>query len=320
MPRLHKLVPFIISAIFIYALVSYFRFDYGELLKTLRVMNMPLALLALLAYLAAEYVIAFRLKVIYKVFEISNTVFMFFLYTLIGIFVNNVIPTCIGGDLTKAYCAAPGGSDKMTQSVVASFADRLIGLAGMVLMGYMAIFLAPQFADMRQGAVVWSIPFVFMSGIAGMAILRSEAVRNMIRGIFARMPKIAALIDAVLTLATSVKALFVSLLLTFMTIGLLALSCWYAAQALHAPVEYTFLLFLVPVAAISVIMPSVNGIGVRETIFVFMLKGIMPVEKALALALVVYFLTVITGALGGITLLFRRRFGISFAFSSKIGG
>jgi len=78
------------------------------------------------------------------------------------------------------------------------------------------------------------------------------------------------------------------------------------AVGIEVPVESMFL--IIPVAVFIMMMPiSINAIGVREAVFVFLfsLYGVHSVE-ALAFAWIAYGFTLLQGVLGGIVFALRR--------------
>ena len=78
------------------------------------------------------------------------------------------------------------------------------------------------------------------------------------------------------------------------------------ALGINVPIEAMF--FIIPVAIFVMMLPvSINGIGLRETVFVFLfsLFGVPHIE-ALALAWLAYSFSLAQGILGGMVFAVRR--------------
>ena len=58
-------------------------------------------------------------------------------------------------------------------------------------------------------------------------------------------------------------------------------------------------LIVVPIVAVMSMLPSLNGLGIRETGFVLLLKGYMPQDKAGAIAILFLASITIFGIIGG---------------------
>jgi hypothetical protein len=62
------------------------------------------------------------------------------------------------------------------------------------------------------------------------------------------------------------------------------------------------------------LIPSVNGLGIREGGFVYLLKDYMPADKAFAISILLLGTLLILGVIGGIIYAFKKS-----AFSFKPG-
>jgi uncharacterized membrane protein YbhN (UPF0104 family) len=77
------------------------------------------------------------------------------------------------------------------------------------------------------------------------------------------------------------------------------------ATSLAIEIPPGFFFFFVPILLIMGVAPSVNGIGVREAIFLFYLTEFTSSEKALALSLLTTFFMIFIGILCGIVYAFK---------------
>jgi len=103
---------------------------------------------------------------------------------------------------------------------------------------------------------------------------------------------------------TLAKAFGLSLLLQ----GNVVLQYFVFAEALHFSISFLSFLLIIPLAIFVMLLPvSINGIGIRESVFVLFLSpwGIDKPE-ALALAWLAYGSYVIHGLLGGLVYACRK--------------
>ena len=77
------------------------------------------------------------------------------------------------------------------------------------------------------------------------------------------------------------------------------------ARSLAIDIPLAFFFFFVPILLLMGVAPSVNGIGVREAIFLFYLTEFTTPEKALALSLLTTFFMILVGLISGVIYAFK---------------
>lgn len=219
----------------------------------------------------------------------------------VGAFFNTVLPTGFGGDVVKAaeVATTSGQAGAAVGSVVV---DRFLGIVVLLAMGVATLLLASTWVDPR---LKWAMAILFLAGVAGYWLLRQ---RWLLRRISQLMP------DRLLHLVEkparelyeglegySPRALSLALLVSFAFnltwIGVNMLLGW----SLDIQATLAQYLVFVPLVSLSLLLPSVGGLGVRELTYVglFGLIGV-PEEKAFALSILVYAINVVTGLIGGV--------------------
>jgi hypothetical protein len=268
--------------------------------------------LALGLYLLSLYVLAARLGVVFGVFGTREQSARYLLYTLIGLFFSNFLPTGVGGDVVKASYAA-GRTDALLEAFLATFADRVVGLLSLVLAGTIALGAYPVVE--ARGWTTW----LALGGalLLGALVLgcRSEQWVQRGRGVVTHLPlsdrlRLLRLADALLTLLRAPGRLFQAVLLTLLALVCSALCLWVIARGMGLEIGYPVFLLVIPVITVAAVVPSINGIGVREASMVVVLRGLVPEEQALALALLFYGVVMACSILGGVVFVLRRPLGL----------
>jgi hypothetical protein len=233
---------------------------------------------------------------------------------LVATFFNNFLPSNIGGDVIRIRDTARiTGSKTLATTVI--LLDRGVGLLGLVLVAALGATAA---AEMRQtvGPVsVWALwaglgaalavayPFVFAPDRIGQLLRPLRALHpewfgdriNRFTAVLSRFRGSPRALANCFIGAMGVQAVFIA---------------FYAAIAssLGIHVAVMHLAILVPLSFVIQMVPlSVNGFGVRETVFVSYLSHVgIPKESALLLSLIGAALIMVFSVSGAITYVSRR--------------
>ena len=217
---------------------------------------------------------------------------------LVGSFFNAFLPSGLGGDVVRAAEAAQDVDSSIAIGSV--LVDRLTGLLALFGMALIALPFRPEgFPD----ELTWIIGGVCLAGlVGGLVILDGRLMRNLMtraprsmqqvgKGFFGRL---ALTIDAcnwhTLSLAFAISVAF-----NLIQVG------WWATtgKALGLQIPYFYYLLIVPIMALALLIPSIGGLGVRESLAPIMFSGagIGP-EAAVALTLLVFALERLASLLG----------------------
>lgn len=212
---------------------------------------------------------------------------------LIGHFFNQTLPSAVGGDAVRIWCAyrAGLGAGDATRTVIL---DRAISLVGLLLLTL--VCLPWLFELVTDQTARFAIAAVVAAGIGGFLV-------------FIALPRLPHLllrwriISAVAKLATLARQLaltprYMLPVLALVVFGLLifVFIVFWLASALHLDVRFTDCLLLVPpVLLISMIPLSIAGWGVREGAMVVAF-GFINAPPSAAFAVSVLFGLVIAAA------------------------
>ena len=275
-------------------------------------------------YLLSIWVMSARLYVMFRAVGIRDAFFRFFLLTLIGLFFGSFLPTTVGGDVMKASYAA-GRTNRLGDAIVATLGDRAVGFISVLLVGSIAVAFHPTL--LPSAPVQWLPVAALLGLIVLMTVFHSERFVQWTLCSLEQLPiicrpELMQLARATLGVLRAPMLLSLGLALGLVSVMLSSLTLLAAARSLGIDSDLIVLLLLLPVMVLASLLPSINGVGVREVTFVFVLRGTMPEEKALALSLLFYGLGMACAAIGGLVFLLRRPLGLELSrtISSKMLG
>jgi uncharacterized protein (TIRG00374 family) len=225
---------------------------------------------------------------------------------LVGMAFSHFLPTNMGGDAVKAYYVGIE-SGNMAGSTSAVVMSRVTSFIGMLLITFPALVIMHRlFTDAVMIWFLW-LSLLLMMTIAGIIILAAFLPQLSTRclksvwtknRIFQFILKIGSAISATIKRPRSLCAaiLFGAL---FWGASFLNYYGYAAALGLHIPL--TFFVIAIPFVSIIAALPiSINGFGVRESAFVYILSSIhVPATMSLLLVLLVDTQVILFGLIGG---------------------
>lgn len=225
--------------------------------------------------------------------------FLFLLKThLIGGFLSLFLPTSFGGDVYRVLALHHSGA-KMSKSAASVLFDRVMGLLALLTIGIGGCLLLLE----RQAALI--LLAAYLTGVGLFLAVTSDAVVS-------RLPHVASkYLGFPLRILRSfnvyrrcprVLLAAAALSLAFQFNVVLIVTCY--ARALNiAPADVTLLelVAVLPLIFLSEVLPSINGIGVRDGAFVFFFPLVGgTAEQGLALSLLVVALRYVQASVGGV--------------------
>ncbi|MFD2740001.1 lysylphosphatidylglycerol synthase transmembrane domain-containing protein [Sulfitobacter aestuarii] len=233
--------------------------------------------------------------------------------TIVSSFFRQFLPSIIGGDVIRSHDAWRAGAS-LSLALMSLLLDRLLGLLALALLALLAMLSVSEVTERLPALQLWLI-----CAFAGLAAILSLVVlpRRRTGGGAARLPgflpdklrrKLGDIGKAMTIYRGKSAALWRGLALSLLLQVNVVTFYWALSQALGLPLSYGSFFAIAPIAIFVMMIPiSINGIGVREAIFLFLLAqwGIGSAE-ALALAWLEYGTFLAFGLLGGIVYALRR--------------
>lgn len=305
----------LVSLGFIALLFYLMRDDIPVIIHTLGHMNHAMVATSALVFLGSVWILARRLQLIFEAKEVSLRLPVAMDLTLVGYFFNNFLPTSVGGDIVKAMCAARV-TKHTVKSVTSVLMDRIFGLFTFILIPSVTLlFFLTKIANPMVPVIVYSL--LFFSCFCFFLIFNRGVARyfRFLETVFSRFGiarKIHQVYDGLHDFKFHKGTVAAAMALSFVgqSISIAVLYAMTLALGAHAPVMYFFL--LVPVVNLVSMLPSLNGLGIREGAYVYFLAPYIGREYAAALSILWLALLFLLSILGAVVYLLHPEYHIRF--------
>ena len=273
--------------------------NIAEILKT---SNKLFFGLAFLLNVVLTLFISLRLRLLMLSQKIALSLKDALYLTYIGYFFNNFLPTAIGGDIAKAYYASKKTNNNI-ESYAAVVTDRLCGLASVLMIALVGLMFFGNSLGNRK--IVWAVILMAAFVIALIALLlnkRIERNHDSIKpGILNTLAlKFSKLYNAVNAYKGVPGVLIKSILISLISHAGAMLSIYLFIVGLGGDINFIKLLLIVPLVWTVSMLPSLNGLGVREGAFVYFLKGDLGTDMAFTVSLLWLGVVIAFGIIGGV--------------------
>jgi uncharacterized membrane protein YbhN (UPF0104 family) len=279
------------------------RADLSSVAKAIGDAALGFVLLAVVLILAALMLGAIRWHAYLRALGFEIPVGSSIRLALIGSFFNAFLPTGIGGDTYKAL-RLPRPPATLPDAFASVLLDRGAGVVGMAVLALIGV--VSQATEDRGGSVtllalITGVPIVVCYGIllilGRRRTIGSATVAD--GGLFRTGLRLLASLSAGAgDLRASVQGIGVGIATAVLFLG--ANAC--LSRALHLSVPLAGLAVLLLLASVVAVLPlSINGVGLREAVYVWGLGSYgVGGDAALAFALLVLATALASSAVGGI--------------------
>lgn len=286
--------------------------DLDELRASLAKTDPVFVFLAVLTPYAGFYITSLRWKGLLDVQGVHIRQPILFRSCMVAVFFNQIMPSTIGGDMIRMYDSWKAGATRAV-SISTIVVDRVLGLFALAIFAVLGLFFIR--GDLADANYVSLAVVAVALGLGGFIALVFSPIRGMVefaRAIYTKLPgpfgKFFGKVDRAVEPfrgqhSSLVRALGLSLLLQLNVV----LLHYLLSRAIGIELGFIDYFYVVPVALFVMLIPiSINGIGVRESMFVFLL-GSMGVAKsdALVLSLLAFSIFLVHGLMGGLLLASR---------------
>lgn len=222
----------------------------------------------------------------------------------IAVFYNTFFPGGVAGDIVRGVVTRDAFANRgATESLAVVLVERALGLLGVFMLVALGLVLVGDRLVDTGSLWLWSAAGVLGSVAIVIALPVARSVARFLPG---RVAQIARRLPAV-----SEPHLFAwSVLLSLGTQFSVALCGWFLLIDLHPATTVAEALFIVPLAAATVYLPiTVGGAGAREAVLITLCARVlgMPSNDALAVSLLLWLATLLSGGFGGILQLWSKK-------------
>lgn len=282
--------------------IVFYQAGFRQTMDSFRKASAFWLMLALLVYLAGVFVRALRWQGLLAALGVRLGLGRLSWLYFIGFFFNQLVPTGVGGDAMRAYTLAKDGAGG-TLAANSVVMDRATGLYSLLVMGALAVIWQPALASNRVALLLIGLTLgitvgtmLFLWSARAQLLERLPAfARNRFLKIFNKFYNSFGSYSA----ASIARALTVSV---FFNIQLIITNI-FLAKAFGVEISVWYFFLFVPIISLSLLAPTINGMGSREFAYVFLFgqAGVLK-SQALAMSLSFYGLNLVMALVGGLML------------------
>lgn len=280
----------IISVTLIVILI--YKFDFTEALSILSKSNLIWVLAILISMSFNVLLSSWRLKYILGIFYLDKSIWYLSKLYLVGNFYNNFLPTQMGGDVYKAYRLSKD-LQKSGEGTFTVFMDRFSGLVILLVVSFIGFFIQFGIKGIALGLVI-SIIGIFSY--------------SFILKFFAKKISLISKFKKANDMFLKNKSSAVQVFLTAIGVQVFAISAQlFAFYALGVDIPILDALLYLPIITLLGLIPSINGLGIQDSgyIFFFGTIGIIE-EQAFAASILYHVLRFGFSLIGGLLILIEN--------------
>lgn len=232
---------------------------------------------------------------------------------LVSQFFKQILPSTIGGDAVRARDAWKAGAS-VSAALTSVLLDRLLGLLVLVVFVAVALALSAEIGTRIPGVWIFiAAGLVGLVGVMAVMILPSVAPERLFARAVAVLPhqiahRLTKVSRALLAYRSKYSVLSRAMVLSIFLQAKVVLFYFALAMSLNISISFWNFFIIVPIATFVMMTPiSINGIGLREGVFIFLL-GLWGVdtETALAFAWLEYGTFLLFAVVGGVVYALRK--------------
>ena len=287
--------------------------NIDEILVSMQASDKRLLLGALLLNFVGYLIITSRWRLLLKAMGLKAPFFYLIKSLMVGVFINNFMPSTIGGDAVRVYDSWRIGKSK-ARALTVIFVDRMLGVLALCLIVFISLLCFRQPSLNLPHLYVWLM--IVASGTVCVSwLIFSPSIRivDFIKRIHLPFSgklqeKVENVINAMLSFKGQRKTLVKSIALSLALQVNVVLHYYIIARSLDLSVPFYSFFVIIPIAIFIMMVPvTINAIGVRESVFIYFLSGFGVLEsQAVAFAWLAYGLVLLQGLLGGVVYAFRK--------------
>ncbi len=292
----------------------FYTIDVGKIWARLQTARLEWVALGALVYAGGQWLSAWRWWLLLRPVRLDVPYLRMVAFYFIGMFFNIFLPTIVGGDAVKAILLAreTGAPARSTMSV---FMERNVGLLALLTIATAAAFVAPP-VDVRGFNLLQLTLIVFAAFVVANVVLANRPAYRLVDYLVALTPlarirsRAASLYEALVPYrdARWRGLIAAATAQSFLFQAVVILVVFLNANALGLSVPLASLAVFVPLISLAGMLPvSVNGLGLREALYLLLFGRIgVPADAAVSMALLYFAVTLAASLPGGIVYALQR--------------
>ena len=292
------------------------KIDLSSLISSLLAARLSLVFAAIACAYLAYALNTYKWQQLLRVLGSNVSYFRLFVVNFIGLFYALFLPTQVSGEIVKGVKLKQRERNVSISNIIASITvDRITGLLALTVL----FFISLSWNSPLINKIQFSLSALFLFGlilIFSVAVLNTQVADMCERlgqsifkakGLKRLKAPISSLWGSLKAYQNSRPGLGEAVIYSFIYQLLVTGTTYFVGYALGIKVSFVGFIWIVAVISIAQLLPiSISGIGVREGIFVFLLKGYhIPSQDALALSIAVFGISILMGMTGGVMDIFK---------------
>ena len=276
-----------------------------NIVRNIEIKNFYLSIILFFLYYAF---FSIRWKYLLGSQKIEISLLQSYLFIHIAFFFNNFLPSGLGMDVVRSGYA--GGRKNFEKALGASLMERVLGMIGMMFIGVLAIF------SIKSEFIYLTIFYIFLIVLIFLLYtlifsLKLEWIKKKLISIkFLNLGEsLRTFYHAIKIYGKKKKVIGIGIVYSLLVQITIILINFLLSKSLGINLSFISLIAYIPlITIISLIPVTINGLGMRESAYVFLFSyyGIAR-EQALSLSLLFFATSVIASLVGGFLFIFIRR-------------
>ena len=283
-----------------------YRMDFLRFVEILSSANLLLVLLATLVHFGSVALSVIRWRTVLASFDIHPDFWPLTKISLSGYFFNLFLPSGIGGDFFRAYYLSKRERRGMSTTLTTTILERNAGMCALLVLG--GCFASIYRIEVQGVSLLYVFAFVITGYFLATFVLFHTWTHRKISAFLRRRnleqweAKMELVAQGLNSLRSNKWSIGIALLASLVIQFFASVIVWIAALSIAIDAPFIVFLIFVPLINLSVMVPlTINGIGLRESLFYLLFSQIgVPVEMAVSLSLVNFLIYVLTAIPGGI--------------------
>ena len=261
--------------------------DWNEVLFYFKEMDMKWMLSFVLIYAFGVAISAFKWKILAGFRGLDMPFFNFFKVYLTGAFINNFLPSIIGGDAYRSYSLGKANDGKYLESTSTVLIDRIAGFFGIMALILIFSLLNPSIVFVNPIFLIVDLAIAAIFTVSlFLLVLRKFPLWNKVKRFIPK--KIRILLQEMRSFnqfGVMSKAVLLGAAFNFIGVGL---ASWMLFLDLRIPISFVdFVMAISVVSIVSSIPVSIGNIGIKEWAFMTIF-GIFAVDGEAAISIAIF--------------------------------